>query len=146
MPCRILALPLTQCRIVEENTEPSSVKSLFLLAIKVAGPGSTPHHSIQPSPLLSSQPYTQLPPKARHEIHLLHLLISVAIASVASAIPLNAQGSGNVNVPNTAQANANTYFDRLPLHKRCGDCTHKDTAALNVIIKASADHYADIAH
>ncbi|KAF9134275.1 hypothetical protein BGW39_007585 [Mortierella sp. 14UC] len=37
---------------------------------------------------------------------------------------MNAQGSGN----------------------RCGDCTHKDTAALNIIIKASADHYADIAN
>ncbi|KAF9912890.1 hypothetical protein EC991_007502 [Linnemannia zychae] len=74
------------------------------------------------------------------------LLISVAIASVASAIPLNAQGTGNVNVPNTAKVNANAYFDRLPLAKRCNDCTHKDSAALDVIIKASADHYADIAH
>ncbi|KAG0378886.1 hypothetical protein BGX24_002499 [Mortierella sp. AD032] len=76
------------------------------------------------------------------------LLISAAIASVASAIPLGAQSSGNVNVPNTVQgnANANAYFARTPLTKRCGDCTHKDTAALNIIIKASADHYSDIAH
>ncbi|KAG0274396.1 hypothetical protein BGZ95_009843 [Linnemannia exigua] len=55
------------------------------------------------------------------------LLNSVAIASVASvasAIPLNAQGPGN----------------------RCSDCIRKDTTALNVITKASTDHYANIAH
>ncbi|KAG0279442.1 hypothetical protein BGZ95_001208 [Linnemannia exigua] len=78
------------------------------------------------------------------------LLISAAIASVASAIPLSAQGSGNANLLNGVHGNANTntnaYFARTPLAKRCGDCTHKDTTALNVIIKASADHYADIAH
>ncbi|KAG0058197.1 hypothetical protein BGZ89_001482 [Linnemannia elongata] len=74
------------------------------------------------------------------------LLISAAIASVASAVPLTGQTTGNVDVPKTAQGNANAYFARTPITKRCGDCTHKDGAALDVIIKASADHYADIAH
>ncbi|KAF9149012.1 hypothetical protein BG015_009215 [Linnemannia schmuckeri] len=73
------------------------------------------------------------------------LLISAAIASVASAIPLAGQATGKVNVHNTVQGNANAYFARIPLTKRCNDCTHKDGAALNAIIKASADHYADIA-
>ncbi|KAH7059632.1 hypothetical protein BKA57DRAFT_431947 [Linnemannia elongata] len=74
------------------------------------------------------------------------LLISAAIASVASAVPLTGQATGNVDVPKTVQGNANAYFARTPITKRCGDCTHKDGAALDVIIKASADHYADIAH
>ncbi|KAF9329855.1 hypothetical protein BGZ91_000373, partial [Linnemannia elongata] len=74
------------------------------------------------------------------------LLISAAIASVASAVPLTGQATGNVDVPMTVQGNANAYFARSPITKRCGDCTHKDGAALDVIIKASAEHYADIAH
>ncbi|KAG0283949.1 hypothetical protein BGZ96_011691 [Linnemannia gamsii] len=75
------------------------------------------------------------------------LLISAAIASVATAAPLAGQATGTVNVPNNVQGNANAYFARTPLTKRvCVDCTHKDGAALDVIIKASADHYADIAH
>ncbi|KAK3838353.1 MAG: hypothetical protein JOS17DRAFT_770719 [Linnemannia elongata] len=74
------------------------------------------------------------------------LLISAAIASVAGAVPITDQATGNVDVPNTVHGNANAYFSRIPLTKRCGNCTHKDGAALDVIIKASADHYADIAH
>ncbi|KAF9331251.1 hypothetical protein BGZ91_012192, partial [Linnemannia elongata] len=75
------------------------------------------------------------------------LLISAAIASVATAAPLTGQATGTINVPNNVHGNANAYFSRTPLTKRaCGDCTHKDGAALDVIIKASADHYADIAH
>ncbi|KAG9072695.1 hypothetical protein KI688_000469 [Linnemannia hyalina] len=74
------------------------------------------------------------------------LLISAAIASVASAIPITGQATGNVGAPNTVQVTANANFARTPLTKLCGDCTEKDGAALEVIIKASADHYADIAH
>ncbi|KAK3838312.1 MAG: hypothetical protein JOS17DRAFT_729641 [Linnemannia elongata] len=75
------------------------------------------------------------------------LLISAAIASVATAAPLTGQATGAVNIPNNVHGNANAFFSRTPLIKRaCGDCTHKDDAALDVIIKASADHYADIAH
>ncbi|KAG0312575.1 hypothetical protein BGZ97_011069 [Linnemannia gamsii] len=75
------------------------------------------------------------------------LLISAAIASVATAAPLAGQATGTVNVPNTVQGNTNAYFASTPLTKRaCDDCTHKDGAALDVIIKASADHYANIAH
>ncbi|KAH7059671.1 hypothetical protein BKA57DRAFT_445425 [Linnemannia elongata] len=75
------------------------------------------------------------------------LLISAAIASVATAAPLTGQATGTINVPNNVHGNANAYFSRTPLTKRaCGDCTRKDGAALDVIIKASADHYADIAH
>ncbi|KAF9548251.1 hypothetical protein EC957_007020 [Mortierella hygrophila] len=75
------------------------------------------------------------------------LLISAAIASVAIAAPLTGQASVNLNSPNNVHANADANLSRTSLTKRaCGDCTHKDGAALDVIIKASADHYADIAH
>ncbi|KAF9137837.1 hypothetical protein BGX30_009854 [Mortierella sp. GBA39] len=74
------------------------------------------------------------------------LLISAAIASVASAVPITGQATGNVDVPNAVQVTANANFARTPLTKLCGDCTQKDSAALEVIIKASADHYSDIAH
>ncbi|KAF9537969.1 hypothetical protein EC957_007408 [Mortierella hygrophila] len=74
------------------------------------------------------------------------LLISAAIASVASAIPITGQATGNVDVLNTVQVTANANFARTPLIKLCSDCTQKDGAALEVIIKASADHYAEIAH
>ncbi|KAG0288415.1 hypothetical protein BGZ96_007824 [Linnemannia gamsii] len=75
------------------------------------------------------------------------LLISVAIASVATAIPLTGQATGDAIFPNAVQGNAYAYLARTPLTKRaCSGCTHKDSAALDVIIKASADHYADIAH
>ncbi|KAF9141230.1 hypothetical protein BGX30_005240 [Mortierella sp. GBA39] len=75
------------------------------------------------------------------------LLISAAIASVAIAAPLTGQASVTVNAPNNFHGNADANLSRTSLTKRaCGDCTHKDGAALDVIIKASADHYADIAH
>ncbi|KAF9103315.1 hypothetical protein BGX29_003493 [Mortierella sp. GBA35] len=66
-------------------------------------------------------------------------LISAAIVSVATAAPLVGQASGNVNV--------NTDVARDSIVKRhCSDCTHTDDATLIIIIKASADHYADIVH
>ncbi|KAG9072734.1 hypothetical protein KI688_000510 [Linnemannia hyalina] len=75
------------------------------------------------------------------------LLISAAIASVAVAAPLTGQASVAVNAPNNVHGNADANLSRTSLTKRaCGDCTQKDGAALDVIIKASADHYADIAH
>ncbi|KAF9154540.1 hypothetical protein BG015_000684 [Linnemannia schmuckeri] len=74
------------------------------------------------------------------------LLISTAIASVVTAAPLTGHATGSVNFPNNVHGNANAYFARTPIIKRCGDCTYKDDAALDAIIKASADHYADIAH
>ncbi|KFH64851.1 hypothetical protein MVEG_09580 [Podila verticillata NRRL 6337] len=62
------------------------------------------------------------------------LLISAALA-VTSAAPL-------VNLNNI---NANVATNGLA-KRSCADCTHADGAALDIIIKASADHYADIAH
>ncbi|KAF9347102.1 hypothetical protein BGX26_001396, partial [Mortierella sp. AD094] len=59
------------------------------------------------------------------------LLISAALATIASAVPLVAQ----------VQANANTHI----IAKRCADCTHTDGVALDIIVKASADHYSSIA-
>lgn len=41
--------------------------------------------------------------------------------------------------------NANVATNGLT-KRSCADCTHADGAALNIIIKTSADHYADIAH
>ncbi|KAG0336568.1 hypothetical protein BG004_007993 [Podila humilis] len=64
------------------------------------------------------------------------LLISVALATVASAAPL-----AHINV----NANANVPVSKMS-KRHCGDCTHKDAAALDVIVRASALHYADIAH
>ncbi|KAG0009231.1 hypothetical protein BGZ82_004151, partial [Podila clonocystis] len=61
------------------------------------------------------------------------LLISAALA-ITSAAPLLSQ---NIN----ANAATNGVTKRS-----CADCTYKDGAALDIIIKASADHYADIAH
>ncbi|KAG0084018.1 hypothetical protein BGZ92_010254, partial [Podila epicladia] len=57
------------------------------------------------------------------------LMISAALA-LASAAPLTrtADPIGQV------------------LTKRCADCTHKDAAALDIIVQASADHYSNIAH
>ncbi|KAI8595576.1 hypothetical protein EDD21DRAFT_420527 [Dissophora ornata] len=60
------------------------------------------------------------------------LLISVALATVATAAPLIAQEN-----PNT---NAHVFT------KRCAECTHVDDAAFELFIKFSADHYSDIAH
>lgn len=75
------------------------------------------------------------------------LLISVAIASVTTAIPLTSQATGDVDFSNAPEGNAHAYFARAPFTKRaCSGCAHKDGAALDVIIKAAADHYADIAH
>ncbi|KAF9082032.1 hypothetical protein BGX23_000178, partial [Mortierella sp. AD031] len=74
------------------------------------------------------------------------LLISAAIASVATAAPLAGQIIGNVNIANRALVNANVILGVDPIAKLCDDCTHKDDTALNVIVKASADHYADICY
>ncbi|KAG0355715.1 hypothetical protein BG005_005364 [Podila minutissima] len=62
------------------------------------------------------------------------LLISAALA-VTSAAPLLRQNNINANVATNGLAK-----------RSCVDCTHKDGAALDIIIKASANHYADIAH
>ncbi|KAF9581555.1 hypothetical protein BGW38_001384 [Lunasporangiospora selenospora] len=62
------------------------------------------------------------------------LLISAALTAVASAVPLVPQP---LNVVEPA-----THI----LTRRCVDCTQKDTVALNLIVKASADHYSAIAH
>lgn len=68
------------------------------------------------------------------------LLISAALA-VTSAAPFLSQKDINANVAINAKVATNELTKRS-----CADCTHADGAALNVIIKASADHYADIAH
>ncbi|KAG0081262.1 hypothetical protein BGZ93_002747 [Podila epicladia] len=62
------------------------------------------------------------------------LLISAAltVTSAAPLLPLN-----NIN--------ANAAINDLA-KRSCADCTYKDGAALDIIIKASANHYADIAH
>ncbi|KAF9925240.1 hypothetical protein FBU30_004958 [Linnemannia zychae] len=70
------------------------------------------------------------------------LLISAAIASVTNAAPLVGQNIGATDV----QANVHANIARTLVTKRCADCTSNDDAALDVIIKASADHYAEIAH
>lgn len=62
------------------------------------------------------------------------LLISAALATIASAAPLNSQEN--------TQIDATTRI----LSKRCADCTHTDGLALDLIVKASADHYSTIAH
>ena len=62
------------------------------------------------------------------------LLISAALATLASAAPLISQD--NTLVDATAHI----------LAKRCADCTHTDGLALDLIVKASADHYSTIAH
>ncbi|KAG0261557.1 hypothetical protein DFQ27_002917 [Actinomortierella ambigua] len=64
------------------------------------------------------------------------LLISAALAIIASAAPVS-----NVNVDATANLNGATR----DVVKRCVDCTNTDTIALDLIIKSTADHYADIA-
>src|SRR5690349_7817802 len=63
------------------------------------------------------------------------LLISAALAAVASAAPL----ANNIDTLNAASAKHNIV-------KRCGDCTHNDGLALDTIAKVSADHYSTIAH
>ncbi|KAG0300114.1 hypothetical protein BGZ98_009436 [Dissophora globulifera] len=62
------------------------------------------------------------------------LLISAALGAVASAVPLVAQ--------TTATVGRNTHV----VVKRCTECTHNDNIALDLIVKASADHYSSIAH
>jgi hypothetical protein len=75
------------------------------------------------------------------------LLISTANASVTAGVTLTGQATRDVNISDTVQGNTNTYFARTPLTKRAyGDCAHKGDAALDAIIKASAEHYTDIAH
>ncbi|KAG0212751.1 hypothetical protein BGX33_003393 [Mortierella sp. NVP41] len=64
------------------------------------------------------------------------LLISAALAAVASAVPL-------VNKVDTLD---NTATVNHTIVKRCGDCTHTDGIALDLIVKASADHYSIIVH
>ncbi|KAF9435338.1 hypothetical protein BGZ76_006489 [Entomortierella beljakovae] len=60
------------------------------------------------------------------------LLISAALATIASAAPLTADAQVNVKTGPV-------------LSKRCMDCTHTDGIALDIIVKASADHYSTIA-
>ncbi|KAF9121524.1 hypothetical protein BG015_005795, partial [Linnemannia schmuckeri] len=62
------------------------------------------------------------------------LLISAALAAVASAAPL-------VNKVLQGIATATHTIAR-----RCGDCTDNDERALDIIVKASADHYSTIAY
>ncbi|KAF9124494.1 hypothetical protein BGX30_000917 [Mortierella sp. GBA39] len=64
------------------------------------------------------------------------LLISAALAAVASAAPL----ANSVNILQGTATATHTIV------KRCGDCTHNDGLALDIIVKASADHYSTIAH
>ncbi|GJJ72804.1 hypothetical protein EMPS_05162 [Entomortierella parvispora] len=61
------------------------------------------------------------------------LLISAALATLASAAPLISQ--------DVTQVDATAHV----LTKRCADCTHTDGLALDLIVKASADHYSAIA-
>ncbi|KAG0363959.1 hypothetical protein BGX24_004811, partial [Mortierella sp. AD032] len=63
------------------------------------------------------------------------LLISAALAAVASAAPL----ANKIDILDGTSVNHNIV-------KRCGDCTHNDGLALDIIVKASADHYSTIAH
>ncbi|KAF9921474.1 hypothetical protein FBU30_008469 [Linnemannia zychae] len=63
------------------------------------------------------------------------LLVSSAFAAIASAAPL----LNNVDIQNTATV-------EQTLTKRCTECTHTDGIALDIIVKASADHYSTIAH
>ncbi|KAF9119688.1 hypothetical protein BGW39_000115 [Mortierella sp. 14UC] len=63
------------------------------------------------------------------------LLISAALAAVASAAPL----ANNIDILNAASVKHNIV-------KRCGDSTYNDGLALDIIVKASADHYSTIAH
>ncbi|KAF9281409.1 hypothetical protein BGZ88_011629 [Linnemannia elongata] len=64
------------------------------------------------------------------------LLISAALAAVASAAPL----ADNVDILQGTVTATHT------IAKRCSDCTHNDGLALDIIVKASADHYSTIAH
>ncbi|KAF9103750.1 hypothetical protein BGX27_010391 [Mortierella sp. AM989] len=59
------------------------------------------------------------------------LLVSAALATIASAIPLDVHAKAKV--------------DARLLTKRCVDCTNTDGAALDIIIQASAVHYSSIA-
>ncbi|KAF8984690.1 hypothetical protein BGZ52_012327, partial [Haplosporangium bisporale] len=63
------------------------------------------------------------------------LLISAALATLASAAPMIVPGT-HVNSDSTGHV----------LAKRCADCTNKDAVALDIIVRASADHYSNIAH
>ncbi|KAI8603101.1 hypothetical protein EDD21DRAFT_370034 [Dissophora ornata] len=60
------------------------------------------------------------------------LLISVAIAAIASAAPMPAHES------------ANTITEISSISKRCAECTPKDGAALDLVANDSAKHYAKI--
>ncbi|KAG0237337.1 hypothetical protein BGW42_001257 [Actinomortierella wolfii] len=62
------------------------------------------------------------------------LLISAALAIVATAAPLS-----NVNVDAHADISAH------PITKRCNECTQTDGIALDLIVKSTADHFAEIA-
>ncbi|KAG0208459.1 hypothetical protein BGX28_000597 [Mortierella sp. GBA30] len=62
------------------------------------------------------------------------ILISAAIAAIASAAPLVGQSAASVDV---------AIFPTMS--NACADCTSKDQSALNIIVKTSADHYANIA-
>ncbi|KAF9420291.1 hypothetical protein BGZ94_009170 [Podila epigama] len=64
----------------------------------------------------------------------LTVLISFALAVVASAAPLLETANANVNV-----------FSNSIAKRNCAECTQSDVTALDLILKASADHYADIA-
>ncbi|KAK3812094.1 MAG: hypothetical protein J3Q66DRAFT_403941 [Benniella sp.] len=61
------------------------------------------------------------------------LLISAALAAFAPAAPV-------VREPLLSD------FNTRVITKRCAECTHKDSIALDLIVKASATHYSSIAH
>ncbi|KAG0358034.1 hypothetical protein BC939DRAFT_519785 [Gamsiella multidivaricata] len=60
-------------------------------------------------------------------------MISAAFATITSAVPLRTQ------VP------TDTKTITHAISKRCTECTNTDNVALDLIVKASADHYSDIA-
>ncbi|KAG0304076.1 hypothetical protein BGZ98_005953 [Dissophora globulifera] len=71
------------------------------------------------------------------------LLVSAAIATIASAAPLSARVPAKVNSATTI---SNDHIkSSTVITKRCTECTHKDDAALDLIVQTSAQHYAKIA-
>ncbi|KAF9955460.1 hypothetical protein BGZ72_003725 [Mortierella alpina] len=89
------------------------------------------------------------------------LLVSAALATIASAAPLGqvlnspiASAAPLGQVLNNPIASAaplgqvlnNPIATTQALTKRCANCDKKDVLALNLMVKASADHYSAIAH
>ncbi|KAI7819143.1 hypothetical protein BC939DRAFT_460873 [Gamsiella multidivaricata] len=69
------------------------------------------------------------------------LLISAAIATVASAAPMAAR----VPTHTGTRTKANIGSSSVIAKRHCGECSHKDQEALDLIIDVSAKHYANIA-